>query len=131
MELLVKFSSPSLHHSLHISTLICSLRCPRILSFLKLPFFQIFSIRTDKVHSASVNMQFSQAAFILAYLAALSTAAPVSEPISAPASILESRQSVRITENEYTIYGCRPVIFFFARGSSEVGNMVWNPLATP
>jgi cutinase len=40
------------------------------------------------------------------------------------AAPLEARQSTGITENEYTRSGCRQVIFFFARGSTEVGNMV-------
>jgi hypothetical protein len=46
------------------------------------------------------------------------------------ASPLEIRQSTGITENEYTRSGCRNVIFFFARGSTEVGNMVSVPLPT-
>jgi len=75
-------------------------------------------------------MQFTQAAIILSYFAAFSVAAPVAEPAPVPeavaveAAVLEARQSVGITSNEYTRFGCRQVIFFFARGSTEVGNMV-------
>ena len=77
-------------------------------------------------------MQFSQAAFVLSYLAAFAVAAPIAEPApvaeaegaAVDAAVLESRQNVGITSNEYTRYGCRQVIFFFARGSTEVGNMV-------
>ncbi|RDL40098.1 uncharacterized protein BP5553_00077 [Venustampulla echinocandica] len=43
----------------------------------------------------------------------------------ATASPLEGRQStnVGITANEFTKGGCKPIIFFFARGSTEIGNM--------
>ncbi|KAF3910417.1 Cutinase [Dactylellina cionopaga] len=61
---------------------------------------------------------------IIAALAALATAVPT--PIDSEIGLeLEKRQSssVGTTANEYTRYGCRPVIFFFARGSTEVGNM--------
>jgi cutinase len=37
---------------------------------------------------------------------------------------LETRQNTGITENEYTRGGCRDTIFFFARGSTKIGNMV-------
>jgi len=45
--------------------------------------------------------------------------------ISASPVAIEVRQStnVRSTENEYTRGGCKPVIFFFARGTGELGNM--------
>ena len=46
--------------------------------------------------------------FVLSLLASIATSAP-----------LEARQSVGTTENEYTIGGCRDIIFFFARGSTE------------
>jgi cutinase len=49
---------------------------------------------------------------------------------AAPAAELEVRQTVGTTENEFTRYGCRDVIFFFARGSTEVGNMVRYPIQT-
>ncbi|KAF2421043.1 cutinase [Tothia fuscella] len=39
------------------------------------------------------------------------------------ASPIQVRQNTGLTENEYTRGGCRDVIFFFARGSTEVGNM--------
>lgn len=43
---------------------------------------------------------------------------------AAAAPILEERQSTGSTANEYTSGGCKDIIFFFARGSTEVGNMV-------
>jgi len=55
--------------------------------------------------------------FVAAF-AALAAAAPT--PADGELAI---RQSVGITANEYTRSGCKPVIFFFARGSTEVGNM--------
>ena len=60
-------------------------------------------------------MQFS--AILVSLLAAVAAAAPVE---------IEERQSSNVgtTANEYTRYGCRKVIFFFARGSTEIGNMV-------
>ncbi|PBP15383.1 hypothetical protein BUE80_DR013880, partial [Diplocarpon rosae] len=41
------------------------------------------------------------------------------------ASPFEIRQStyVGVSASEYTRNGCKPVIFFFARGSTEVGNL--------
>ncbi|KAH7390361.1 cutinase-domain-containing protein [Cadophora sp. MPI-SDFR-AT-0126] len=53
---------------------------------------------------------------IVSVLAGIATASPLA---------LEVRQStnVGITANEYTRGGCKDVIFFFARGSTEVGNM--------
>jgi cutinase len=54
--------------------------------------------------------------FILALLSSLAATAP-----------LEIRQSVDITENEYTLGGCRDIIFFFARGSTEIGNLARFP----
>jgi hypothetical protein len=73
-------------------------------------------------------MQFTQATLILSYLAAFSIAAPLAAPapeeVAAETAVLEARQNVGITSNEYDRYGCRPVIFFFARGSTELGNMV-------
>lgn len=52
--------------------------------------------------------------FLVTLLAGLTAASPI-----------EIRQStnVGITANEYTRSGCKDVIFFFARGSTEVGNM--------
>jgi cutinase len=59
-----------------------------------------------------------QSLLILA-LAALSVANPVA------VAIIEERQSTTgTTSNEFTQLGCRDVLFFFARGSTEVGNMV-------
>lgn len=54
--------------------------------------------------------------FVLSALAALAAAGPI-----------DTRQlldRVGTTENEFSLGGCRDIIFFFARGSSEVGNMV-------
>ncbi|KAK5938465.1 hypothetical protein PMZ80_009436 [Knufia obscura] len=53
--------------------------------------------------------------FVLSALAALAAAGPI-----------DTRQlldRVGTTENEFSLGGCRDIIFFFARGSSEVGNM--------
>ncbi|KAK6585810.1 hypothetical protein PZA11_000867 [Diplocarpon coronariae] len=43
----------------------------------------------------------------------------------AQAALLDSRRkcAVGAVENEYTLGGCRPILFFYARGSSEAGNM--------
>jgi hypothetical protein len=64
------------------------------------------------------------------FLATTSLAAPFAEPALEPVDIeaiadLETRQfSSGTTSNEFTSGGCRDVIFFFARGSTETGNMV-------
>jgi len=57
---------------------------------------------------------------IVSVLAGIATASPLA---------IEVRQStnVGITANEYTRGGCKDVIFFFARGSTEIGNMVSCP----
>lgn len=55
---------------------------------------------------------------LVAALAGLVVASPIDT------DALESRQSVGTTANEYTRSGCRDIIFFFARGSTEVGNLV-------
>ena len=70
--------------------------------------------------------------FAVIALAAFATAAPVPELVEVTGAEiagieergLEARQSVGITANEYVNGGCRSVIFFFARGSTEAGNMV-------
>ncbi|KAF3911156.1 Cutinase [Arthrobotrys entomopaga] len=41
----------------------------------------------------------------------------------AAAAAIDKRQDVGLISEEYTLSGCRPVIFFFARGSAEAGNM--------
>jgi cutinase len=51
-------------------------------------------------------------------------AALAATTLAAPALELESRQTVGTTSNEFVQSGCRNVIFFFARGSTEAGNMV-------
>lgn len=66
-------------------------------------------------------------ASILTLLAGIATAAPVAEPVpvSEPATV-EARQlfgQVGMTANEFTKGGCKPIIFIFARGSTEPGNM--------
>ncbi|KAL3428325.1 cutinase [Phlyctema vagabunda] len=79
-------------------------------------------------------------AFVLSMLASLVIGAPFEADVVETSQItarqleakalndalIQSRQignAVGITENEYTLGGCRDIIFFFARGSTEVGNM--------
>ena len=38
-----------------------------------------------------------------------------------------SKRATGSTSNEFTQGGCRPVMFAFARGSTEIGNMVLTP----
>lgn len=57
---------------------------------------------------------------LVSLLAAFATAAPVDVEIAER----QIGNNVGTTSNEYTRSGCRKVIFFFARGSTEVGNMV-------
>lgn len=52
--------------------------------------------------------------FMTLALAGLATANPI-----------EKRQT-RTTSNEFSEGGCRDVLFAWARGSTETGNMVWN-----
>lgn len=68
---------------------------------------------------------------------ALTSPVPIAEPIpdikdnlpvlhterSEPTLLSERQSTTGISSNEFTLLGCRPVIFLFARGSSEVGNM--------
>jgi hypothetical protein len=70
--------------------------------------------RTAARLSNIINMKTS--AIILSFLASIVAGNPI-----------ETRQfgnSVGTTANEFTQGGCKPVIFFFARGTTEVGNMV-------
>ena len=60
---------------------------------------------------------------IVAALAVTAFAAPAADPELSKAIELEKRQTA-ITSNEFTRFGCRNVLFFFARGSTEPGNMV-------
>jgi cutinase len=63
----------------------------------------------------------------------LTSPVPIAEPIpdikgnlhtARSEPLLSKRQSTTgITSNEFTLLGCRPIIFLFARGSAEVGNM--------
>jgi hypothetical protein len=115
---------------------------PRQASFWTTASPQKRSRRLDVV-LPQANMQ----SFLVLALAALSIASPVPVPVveertvvavpvveertvvAAPVveerTVIEERQSTTgITSNEYTQLGCRNVIFFFARGSTEVGNMV-------
>ena len=70
---------------------------------------------------------------LLAALVATTIAIPVPEPIAEPEidvyalAGIERRQTVGTTANEFKNGGCRDVIWFFARGSTEVGNMVRAP----
>lgn len=64
-------------------------------------------------------MHFFKTAIVAWFLSAGAVASPV-----AP------RQYVGYRANEYTLYGCRPVIFFFARATTEVGNLVISKLTT-
>lgn len=70
------------------------------------------------------------AVILTTLLAAFVAAAPIAEPEADVRAIvaaeIAARQSsnLSITANEYDRYGCKPVIFFFARGSTEIGNMV-------
>lgn len=72
---------------------------------------------------------------ILALTAAVPVAVPLAEPAldlhefaaierRQPVSSIEARQTVGTTANEFKAGGCRDIIWFFARGSTEVGNMV-------
>ncbi|KAB5572160.1 cutinase-domain-containing protein [Coniochaeta sp. 2T2.1] len=64
-----------------------------------------------------------QSLLILA-LAALSVANPLPVAVVEERTVIEERQSrTGTTSNEFTKLGCRNVLFFFARGSTEVGNM--------
>ncbi|KAF3937853.1 Cutinase [Dactylella cylindrospora] len=59
---------------------------------------------------------------ILAAFAALAAAAPT--PVAIESEVgLEKRQLVGTTANEYTEKGCRPIIFIYARGTIETGNL--------
>lgn len=59
----------------------------------------------------------------LATLAVTAFAAPAADLGLSKAIELEKRQTAT-TSNEFTRFGCRNVLFFFARGSTEPGNMV-------
>ncbi|KAK3397694.1 cutinase-domain-containing protein [Sordaria brevicollis] len=60
--------------------------------------------------------------FVALSLAALALANPLPVP-NEPAILNERQTQTTITATEFTRLGCRPVIFLFARGSTEVGNM--------
>jgi hypothetical protein len=75
-----------------------------------------------------------KASLALLALVALAAGHPVAEPIPEPEANaepdvfalagIEARQTVGTTSNEFVNGGCRDAIWFFARGSTEVGNMV-------
>jgi cutinase len=44
--------------------------------------------------------------------------------LTALASATPLKRATGPTSNEFTQGGCRPVMFAFARGSTEIGNMV-------
>lgn len=73
---------------------------------------------TSTVHrstSTSTSTADKMQSFITLALATLALANPID---------LEVRQrTVGSTAKEFTVSGCRPVILFFARGSTEIGNM--------
>lgn len=52
-------------------------------------------------------------AWILSLLAALAAASPI-----------DKRQTILLNANEFVNGGCRDTIVFFARGTTEAGNMV-------
>lgn len=54
-------------------------------------------------------------ASIVVFLASLVTASPLSARQCEP---------VGTVEHEYSLGGCKPIIFFYARGSTETLNMV-------
>lgn len=54
-----------------------------------------------------------QLTLILPFLVALVAAGPI-----------EKRQQIRLNANEFVDGGCRDTILFFARGTTEGGNMV-------
>ncbi|KAI0414226.1 cutinase [Xylaria grammica] len=58
-------------------------------------------------------------------LASLSLATPITvvEETSLAGTSLVERQVTGSTENELTVGSCRDIIFIFARGSTEIGNM--------
>ncbi|KAM7192312.1 Cutinase domain containing protein [Naviculisporaceae sp. PSN 640] len=58
---------------------------------------------------------------LLPVLAALAAASPIAVDTSISARQILGR--VGTTATEFTDRGCRPIIMFFARGSTEVGNM--------
>ena len=66
--------------------------------------------------------------FVITALAWIAAATPIPNPgiaidLEEVASV-EARQMVGITADEFKQGGCRDVIWFFARGSIEAGNMV-------
>lgn len=64
---------------------------------------------------------------VIAALAALATASPVASPEAAlEGQFNEARDLVKrqgSTSNELNSGSCRDIIFIFARGSTEIGNM--------
>jgi hypothetical protein len=83
------------------------------------------------------NIPIMKAYLALLALATVVVGLPVAEPIAEPEANaepdvfalagIEARQTVGTTSNEFVNGGCRDAIWFFARGSTEVGNMVLAP----
>ncbi len=68
-------------------------------------------------------------AIIATLLAAVAVAAPVEHyddvaPIADVEMVGRQAATVGATANEFTRYGCKMVIFIFARGSTEISNLV-------
>lgn len=47
-----------------------------------------------------------------------------STALAFPTATKDKRQTVGITANEFKLSGCKDIIFVWARGSTELGNMV-------
>jgi cutinase len=70
-------------------------------------------------------------AFGFLALASAVVGSPIAIRVDESAAVV-ARQLDRtsLTENEFSQLiggGCKPVIFVWARGSTELGNMVWSP----
>jgi cutinase len=80
------------------------------------------SYHFDSNSDSSITMRYST---ILFTLLSLASAFPVAQPSLDTTSLseLDARQLGSSTENEFVNGGCRDVIFIFARGSGERGNM--------
>lgn len=80
-----------------------------------------FYLQASSIYSRASNsdlyFNMKTTSLVISLLAGIATASPLS---------VEIRQSTNVgtTANEYTRGGCKDIIFFFARGSTEVGNMV-------
>jgi hypothetical protein len=69
----------------------------------------------------------------VAALGAIAAGGPVPlplPPLTGEAVVVEKR-ATGIYANDFTLSGCRDIIFVFARGSTEIGNMVSPCLVLP